>query len=139
MTTPTPYSPVTTPDELAIYLGMDTIDSDRAVMMISDAQALCEAIITPLPARAKAIVRRVAAKAYLGPTNAVSEVIGPYTVHRGTNTGVYLTAADRRALRGLAGGGGAFSINPTPDDAMDNLPPWDTVGLTADIAQSGTQ
>jgi hypothetical protein len=139
MTTPTPYSPVTTPDELAIYLGLDTIATERAVMLIADAQALCEAIVKPLPAGAKAIVRRVAARAYLGPVNAVSETIGPYTVHRGTNAGVYLTAADRRALRGLGGGGGAFSIDLTPPDAMTKLPPWDTVGLTADIAQSGTQ
>lgn len=130
-------APVTTPAELETYLGLTAIDSDRAVMLIADAQALCAAIVSPLPAGAKAIVRRVAARAFLGPVAASSETIGPYTVHRGANNGVYLSAADRRALRGLAGGGGAFSIDLLPPGAPGTLPAWDTSpGLPIEISQS---
>jgi hypothetical protein len=114
---------VTSPEDLAVYLN-HAVDEDRALMLIGDAQALCEAIVKPLPAGAEAVVRRVAGRAYTNPASVTQETIGPYTVQR-TAPGVYLTPGDRRSLRSLAGRSGAFSIDLLPADAMSELPFWD--------------
>lgn len=132
-------APIITPDDLATFLGT-TVNEDRALAIIADAQALCEAIVSIpfpappavptrfLPVGAEAVVRRVAVRAYVNPTGVTQETIGPYTVQRHA-MGVYLTAGDRRTLRSLAGGGGAFSVNMTPAGAMSAIPPWDYTGV----------
>lgn len=138
--------PIITPADLAVFLG-SSVDEARALAIISDAQALCEAVVTmppsvppaapvrPLPAGAEAVVRRVAVRAYVNPTGVTQETIGPYTVQRQA-TGVYLTSGDRRALRSLAGRSGAFAIDMTPAGAMSQIPPWDFSGVVAEIATS---
>lgn len=129
-------APVITPQDLSLYLGA-SVDDERATAIISDAQALCEAITgTPLPAGAEAVVRRVAVRAYVNPTGITQETVGPYTVQRHA-AGVYLIAGDRRTLRSLMGGGGAFSINLTPATAMNQIPPWDYSGIVTQVSESG--
>jgi len=65
----------------------------------------------------------VAARAYSSPTTATMETAGPFSVQRPAG-GVYLTRTERQALKTLAGRGGAFSIDPTPADALQGLSPW---------------
>lgn len=128
-------TPVITPDDLSLFLGA-TVDDPRALVIIADAQALCEAITgKPLPAGAEAVVRRVAVRAYVNPSGVTQETVGPYTVQRHA-AGVYLTAGDRRTLRSLMGGGGAFSIDLTPSTAMTNIPPWDYSGVVTQVSES---
>lgn len=120
-------APIITPDDLGTYLGNPSIDADRALAVITLAQTLCEAVISPLPAGAEAVVTVVAARAYTNPTNTQSEGAGPFTVgFAPMSGGLWLTRNDKATLRRLGGGGGAFTIDTIPDGAATNLPPWDT-------------
>ena len=117
-----------TPDDLGTYLGQ-TVDTVRAQQFIDWATALCQSVVNPLPAGADAVVLDVAARGYTNPTNAQQETVGPYTVGHGkVGGGLYLTRGNKRTLRRLAGGGGAFTIDTTPATAGQNLPPWDVSG-----------
>lgn len=126
--------PIVSAYDLGTYLGNTNIDQDRANMVIADAQALCESIISPLPAGAELVVRRIAARGYANVTSAVSTGMGTANVHYASPGavagigGVYLSRADKADLRRLSGGGGAFTVDVTPDGAMANLPPWDQPG-----------
>lgn len=119
-------TPIVDPSDLGTYLGIDSIDTNRAVLILASAQALCEAIISPLPAAASAVVLDVAARAWSNPTNAQHEATGPFSVAYGAVAGgLWLTRQNKATLRLLAGGSGAFSIDPTPTDAGTGLQPWD--------------
>lgn len=127
-------APIVDPTELATFLGVDAVDNDRAVMLLGDAQDLCESILTPLPATAAGIVRRVAARAYTNVTSAHQMGIGSANISYGAQNsstgvgGMYLSRSDKADLRRLAGGGGAFSIDLLPADYSADLPPWDYQG-----------
>lgn len=127
MTTPT--EPVTTPADLDTYLGLNgTVDEARAKMLLKQAQTLAEAVVDPLPSGSDAIVLAAAARCYTNPAGVSSESVGPYSASRPW-PGVWLTRSERRALRSLAGQfTGAFTIDPTPADAMvgyrDPLEPY---------------
>jgi hypothetical protein len=99
-------------DDLRVYLGDETIDATRADLMLQMAQDLCTTIVNPLPTTAKAVVLAVAARVFDNPTAATTEAIGGYSVARAG--GLWLTRADKAALRRLAGGSGAFSIDTLP-------------------------
>ena len=110
-----------TAQDLGLYLGLDTIDGNRADLMINQAIALCETIVKPLPDQASAVVLSVASRAYTNPQNVSYETIGPMSVQRPQGSGgLYLTKSDKAALKAAAGRGGAFTINPTPATAT----PW---------------
>ena len=104
-----------TSDDLRIYLGLDTIDDDRATLMITQAVALAESVVTPLPDAASAVVLAVAGRAYANPQGIAYETIGPISVQR-PQAGLYMTKDERRTLKRLAGRGGAFTVDPTPVD-----------------------
>lgn len=121
-----------TEDDLALYMGVQTIDSDRAEFLIAQAILLCESVVTPLPDAASVVVLSAAARAYSNPQGITQEALGPYSVNRPW-AGIYLTKAERSALRRLGGSGGAFVIDPTPATAGVNNQ-WAQVALTpADV------
>lgn len=105
-----------TADDLRLYLGLESIDDARAELMIAQATALAESIVTPLPAAASAVVLAAAGRAYANPQGVTSETVGPYSVQR-PQAGLFLTRDERRTLQRLAGRGGAFTVDPTPADA----------------------
>ena len=113
-----------TAEQLGLYLGLGEIQGDRADLLITSATALCQTIVKPLPEGAEAVVLSVAGRAYVNPQQVSYETIGPMSVQRPQGSGgLYLTKADKSALKSLAGRGGAFTIDPTPADA-DPSPTW---------------
>lgn len=113
-----------TAEHLGLYLGLDTVAGDRADLLIEQAVALCESVVKPLPDQATAVVLSVAARAYVNPQQVTYETVGPMSVQRPSGSGgLYLTKADKAALKSLAGRGGAFTVDPTPDSA-DPSPTW---------------
>ena len=113
-----------TAEQLGLYLGLDEIDGERADLLIEQAVALAESVVKPLPDQATAVVLSVAGRAYVNPQQVTYETIGPQSVQRPAGSGgLYLTKADKAALKSLAGRGGAFTVDPTPADA-DPSPTW---------------
>ncbi|MEV7840182.1 hypothetical protein ACH4OH_27960 [Streptomyces albidoflavus] len=113
-----------TAEQLALYLGLPEIDGARADLLIAQAVALCETVVRPLPDQATAVVLSAAGRAYVNPQQISYETIGPMSVQRPSGSGgLYLTKADKAALKSLAGRGGAFTVDPTPDTA-DPSPTW---------------
>ncbi len=113
-----------TVEELGLFLDLDEIDGNRGDFLINKAISLCQTVVKPLPEGADAVVLSVAGRAYLNPGQATYETIGPMSVQRPTGSGgLYLTKADKSALKSLAGRGGAFTVDPTPATA-DPSPTW---------------
>ncbi|MFF7147462.1 hypothetical protein ACFZAO_05235 [Streptomyces griseoaurantiacus] len=113
-----------TAEELALYLGLGEIEGDRAELLLRTATSLCQTVVKPLPEGAEAVVLSVAGRAYVNPQQVSYETIGPMSVQRPSGSGgLYLTKADRTALKSLAGRGGAFTVDPTPVTA-DPSPTW---------------
>ncbi|MCX5598453.1 hypothetical protein OOK29_09910 [Streptomyces phaeochromogenes] len=113
-----------TVEELGLFLDLDEIDGNRGDLLISKAIALCQTVIKPLPEGADAVVLSVAGRAYVNPQQVSYETIGPMSVQRPSGSGgLYLTKADKSALKSLAGRGGAFTVDPTPATA-DPSPTW---------------
>lgn len=113
-----------TAEQLGLYLGLDAIDGERADLLIQQAVALCLSVVKPLPDEATAVVLSVAGRAYVNPQQVSYETIGPMSVQRPQGSGgLYLTRADKTALKSLAGRGGAFTVDPTPATA-DPSPTW---------------
>jgi hypothetical protein len=113
-----------TAEQLGLYLGLDEIQGDRADLLIASAVSLCQTVVKPLPEGADAVVLSVAGRAYVNPQQVAYETIGPMSVQRPQGSGgLYLTKADKSALKSLAGRGGAFTVDPTPPTA-DPSPTW---------------
>ena len=107
-----------TAEQLGLYLDLTEINGDRADLLIAQAVALCETVVKPLPDQATAVVLSVAGRGYVNPQQVSYETIGPMSVQRPQGSGgLYLTKADRTALKSLAGRGGAFTVDPTPATA----------------------
>lgn len=113
--------PIVQPGDLGTYLNDPNIDVSRAMMMLSDAQTLCESILVPLPLTAAPIIRRIAARGYVNVSSAQTLAIGTAHIGYGPSTqaspgsgGMYLSRSDKSDLRRLAGGGGAFTIDMLP-------------------------
>lgn len=111
-----------TAEQLALYLNLPEIQGDRADLLIAQAVALCETVVQPLPEQATAVVLSAAGRAYINPTQVQYETIGPMSVQR-PQAGLYLTKAEKSALKSMAGRGGAFTVDPTPTTA-DPSPTW---------------
>lgn len=110
-----------TAEQLGLYLGLEEIDGDRADLLIQQAVNLALTVVRPLPDEATAVVLSVAGRAYVNPQQVSYETIGPMSVQRPSGSGgLYLTKADKAALKALAGRGGAFTVDPTPAGAS----PW---------------
>lgn len=105
-----------TSSDLALYLGVDTIDATRAAFLISQAESLAKTVLSTLPDGATTVVLSASARGYANPLGITSETVGVYSVSRPMG-GVYLTKGERSTLRRLAGGSAAFTIDPTPADA----------------------
>ncbi|MFF1341135.1 hypothetical protein ACFVYT_24980 [Streptomyces sp. NPDC058290] len=113
-----------TAEQLGLYLGLEEIAGDRADLLIEQAVALAQSVVKPLPDEGTAVVLSVAGRAYVNPQQVSYETIGPMSVQRPTGSGgLYLTKADKAALKSLAGRGGAFTVDPTPA-AADPSPSW---------------
>jgi len=105
-------------------LGLGEIDGNRADLLLNTAIQLCQTVVKPLPEGAEAVVLSVAGRAYVNPQQVSYETIGPMSVQRPSGSGgLYLTKADKSALKSLAGRGGAFTVDPTPATA-DPSPTW---------------
>jgi hypothetical protein len=118
-------------EQLGLYLGLDAIDGSRADLLIQQAVALCLSVVKPLPDEATAVVLSVAGRAYVNPQQVSYEAIGPMSVQRPSGSGgLYLTKSDKAALKSLAGRGGAFTVDPTPEtaDASPTYPVDDDYG-----------
>lgn len=112
---------VPTAEDLGLLLDLDEINGDRADLLIQLAINLCLTVVRPLPEEASAVVLSSAARAYTNPQGVSYETIGPMSVQRPAGSGgLYLTKADKVALKSMAGRGGAFTVDPTPADAT----PW---------------
>lgn len=105
-----------TAEDLALYLDLAEINGARADLLIAQAIALAESIVSPLPDSASAVILAIAGRAYANPQGVSYETIGPIAVQR-PQAGLYMTRDERRTLQRLAGRGGAFTIDPTPADA----------------------
>lgn len=128
--------PIVTATDLSAYLGSN-IDQDRATSIIGWAQTLCESVVSPLPAGAEPVVLEVAARGFVNPTNAVAEALDGFSANYGASRGgLWLTRSNKATLRRLNGGGGAFTIDTTPETAGQNLPWWDT-GTVDDSTEVG--
>lgn len=118
-----PFIPPTAED-LGLFLDLAEIDGARADFLVNKAISLCETVVKPLPDGADSVVLSVAGRAYLNPGQVTYETIGPMSVQRPTGSGgLYLTKADKSALKAAAGRGGAFTADPTPTTA-DPSPTW---------------
>lgn len=112
---------VPTAEDLGLLLDLDEINGDRADLLIQLAINLCLTVVRPLPEEASAVVLSAAGRAYTNPQGVSYETIGPMSVQRPAGSGgLYLTKADKVALKSMAGRGGAFTVDPTPADAN----PW---------------
>lgn len=122
-------TPIADPSDLAVVLGVASVDEDRAAVLIELAQGLAETVISPLPYAARGVVLGIAARVYSNPQNVQSQTVGPYTAQFGTGAsgGLYLSRQDRATLNRIAGRGGAFTFDVGPT-ASPVLPPWDSVG-----------
>lgn len=119
-----------TAEDLGLYLGLQEIDGDRADLLLQQAAMLCESVVKPLPDQATAVVLSAAGRAYVNPQAVSYETIGPMSVQRPSGSGgLYLTRADKTALKSAAGRGGAFSVDPTPASA-DPSPTWPVDAVT---------
>lgn len=107
--------PALAPTDLGTFLGLQGIDTARAQICLTQAYSLCQSIVNPLPAGANAVVLNVAARAYMNPGNLSGENAAPFAANYGINAGgLRLTREDKRTLRNLNGGGGAFMIDALP-------------------------
>jgi hypothetical protein len=97
-------------DDLATFLGA-TVDDDRADQILAMLVDQAATIVSPVPQEALGVIVGAAARVYANPTAVTQEALGPYTAGH-PFPGVYLTKTERATLRRLAGGGGAFSIDP---------------------------
>lgn len=107
-----------TSDDLALLLGVSSIDEDRADLIIGMAEDACRGVVATLPEGAGSVVLAAAARVFGNPQAVSQETLGPYAVGRA----VGLTKQERNQLRRLGGGnGGAFTIDPTAADAGPDL------------------
>lgn len=112
-----------TPNDLSDFLGVQ-VDTVRAVTILKYAQLLCESVVTPLPDTALPVIVDIAVRAYQNPGATPAQGAGPFTLGSMPG-GIYLTRRNKADLRRLAGGSGAFSIDPLPAAAGTGLPWWD--------------
>jgi hypothetical protein len=118
-------SAIVTPDDLGVYLNLPTINQTRASSFIDWAQALCESVVTPLPTGAEPIVLDVAARGFSNPTNVTQQaVLNSSASYGAVRGGMWLTNANKSALRRLAGMTGVFEVDMTQTVIQGPPPSW---------------
>ena len=106
--------------DLKVYLGSPPdFDQERAALVVDLAMERCEAIVSPVPALARAIVLDVARRGLTNPSEVKSEQAGPFQrTFRDQTIGVHLTEREEEQLKAMAadaaGLPGAFTITPGP-------------------------
>lgn len=110
-------NPGVTAADLALFLGLDGIDTPRADLLIQVAAARVARYLrldptADLPDGTAGPVLSAAGRGYTNPTSVTAQMAGPFQMSGGTG-GVYLTADERRDLRQLRGSG-AFSVDLLP-------------------------
>lgn len=121
--------------ELAAYLQVPALNEDAATLLLElatdlIADAYGAVLPDPPPPRLKRIALEVVKRAYLNPNGYVSESFTDYSYNRGAGnvqqSGIYLTDAERAAIRGLAGLSVVRTVQlTTPFDCDDDLD-WDS-------------
>lgn len=102
-----------TPSQLATYLGVTSIDEERAALLLDLAVEACEEIVNPLPDKARGVVLDVAAMAYASPPGPGGNMTaGPFSATTGPG-GITLSKRQAARLRRLSGShSGVFSVAP---------------------------
>lgn len=114
-------NPLTLPGDLRVYLGLDTIDNDRAQLLLQLAHDRMEAIVSPVPDVARGIELAIAARAYTNITSAHAAGLGSANVSFGAQNsttglgGLYVSKTERADLRRVSGRTGAFTIDLLPE------------------------
>jgi hypothetical protein len=117
------------------------VDLARAQAALSDASDLVTAAAgddlgDPAAPVAVAITLNAARRAYLNPSGAVSETVGPYSVRFGDDSpnGIYLTERELAALQALGSNHpGLGTISVYRDDYTDTLWVYDQWGPESDL------
>jgi hypothetical protein len=117
--------------------SLSGVDLARAEACLSDASLLVTAAAgddlgDPADSLAVTITLNSARRAYLNPSGAVSETVGPYSVRYGDDSpnGVYLTSSELAALHGLGSAHiGIGTISVYRDDYADTLWVYDQDGV----------
>lgn len=122
-----------TADDLGMLVGRD-VDTDRGEFILTHLGNLAQAYVTPMTDAAWSVVLLAAVRLYTNASGATQTTLGPESAGF-TVAGVNFTKAERAQLRMLGGQGGAFTIDPTPEDAGYELPwylepegDWDDLG-----------
>jgi len=100
-----------------------TLDEPRAQQLLDCVEADAATIVNPIPATAMGVILTAAARAMPNPSGVASQSVAGTTTTWGQGQ-LYLTRAERRALRRLAGiGAGAFTVNPAVKAGKDYRDP----------------
>lgn len=109
-----------TATNLQSFLGVVSIDTDRAAYLISLAEAECQTIVTPLPDGAQGTVLEVAGRVYTNARQMQQARLGSADMQYGAVPGygpiggLYLSRKNKATLRRLSGGSTAFSVGTLP-------------------------
>lgn len=125
-------SPIVTPDDLGVYLAVQNIDEVRAAKLIDWAQALCESVVSPLPAGAEPVVLDVTSRAYSNPTSVTQQsVLSASASYGAVAGGMWLTRENKAALRRLNGQSNVFMVDMTdvtiPGPLLPGTGDFDTI------------
>lgn len=108
------------PSDLGVYLGIDQVDTVRGQLMLDLSLGLCQSIVNPVPQAAAGVVLSVAARAFTNARQLSDANLGTAHVQYAQAGGgaavggLYLSRADKSALRRAAGGSSAFSADTLP-------------------------
>jgi hypothetical protein len=106
-------------DDLGVYLSSQGLSSSnfntaRATQLLIWAQQLCETEVSPLPTGAEPIVIDVAQRMYTNPTNVTQQsVLNASASYGGVRGGIWLTKANKAALRRLSGKANVWEVDMT--------------------------
>lgn len=104
--------------DLQTFTGL-TLDETRAQQLLDIIEADAMSIVNPLPLSALGVILTAAARALPNPSGVASQSVAGASTTWGAGQ-LYLSRAERRALRRLVGlGAGAFSVNTAPKAGKD--------------------
>lgn len=116
---------IATPSEFASRVQQD-VDTATALLLLEIAEDLIVAevgVLSPWPARVKGVQLDAAARAYVNPAGVNHESFETYSRIGLPAGGVYLTAAEKTAVRAAGGRSGVVSVPlTTPADRLDDDP-----------------
>lgn len=118
-------APLATPADLGVYLGMDVAaDDQRATLLLQLAHDKVESFVSPAPEAAKGIELAIAGRAWTNVTSANQMGLGSAQVSYGSQNstfglgGLYVSSAEAKELRRLAGRTPAFDVSMIPPDPV---------------------